>query len=81
MGEAPGHRRSGCATLSELVFTCAAFFIPWWTKLPCPFPSARRAFGQLRKKHGEAFPVRSDVLASLQFVVARIVPSFAVQVR
>ncbi|KAL4421371.1 hypothetical protein ABPG75_010662 [Micractinium tetrahymenae] len=37
------------------------------------------AFGQLRKKHGEGFPVRPDVLASLQFVVCRIAPSFAVQ--
>ena len=45
---------------------------------PAP-PSCRRAFGQLRKRHGDAFAVHTEVLASLTFVVDRTARNFAVQ--
>lgn len=52
---------------------------------PCCFTNAGVAnilwsLGAMKKKHGEAFALRTDVLAALTFLVKRIVPSFAVQV-
>lgn len=38
------------------------------------------AFGLLSKRHGHAFPIRTDVLASMAFVVARLASGFTEQV-
>lgn len=37
-------------------------------------------WGQLRRRHGELFPLRTDVLSALAVMVGRMAPSFAVQV-
>ena len=70
MPQAAWPRQAHC-----LVLSCCPV-----TNKPYPVsPSCRRAFGQLRKRHGDAFAVRTDVLAFLTFVVERTARTFAVQ--